>query len=105
MKEFTIMEDGEEKTVAHATWIHPEMRDRLNPEKEIFIRIEWKATVPDLDHGYWEKGMTSLPLVVYMLNGRTTHRKVAEHLGIRQNKIIPSHFQLSAPARRIFDKG
>ena len=81
MKEFTVIDDGEEKTVAHAVWVHPEMRDRLNPDKEIFIRIEWKATVPDLEQGYWEKGMTSLPLVAYMLNDRTTHRKVAEHFG------------------------
>ena len=51
MKEFTVIDDGEEKTVAHAVWVHPEMRDRLNLDKEIFIRIEWKATVPDLEQG------------------------------------------------------
>ena len=81
MKEFWVTENGEDKLIGNATWAHPEMRDRLNPEKEIFIRVEWKAAVSDLEQGYWEKGMTSLPLVAYMLNDRTTHRKVAEHFG------------------------
>ena len=32
----------------------------------------------DINDGYWEKGMTTVPLVAYMLNDKTTHRKVRE---------------------------
>ena len=35
----------------------------------------------DINDGYWEKGMTTVPLVAYMLNDRTTHQKVREHFG------------------------
>ena len=81
MKEFTVMDNNEEKLVADVEWSNPELRDRLNPDKELFIRVDWKAAVSDLNHGYWEKGMISLPLVAYMLNDQTTHKKVAEHFG------------------------
>jgi hypothetical protein len=48
-------------------------------EKEIFIGVDWKKSVPDEAQGYWEKGFTSIPLVAYMLSDGTTHRKVSEH--------------------------
>ena len=34
--------------------------------------------------GYWEKGMTSVPLVAYMLNDQTTHKKVRQHFGYKE---------------------
>ena len=81
MKNFTVSVDGQDIPVCDAPWDNPEQRDRLNPEKELFIRIEWKKYVADLSEGYWEKGMTSVPLVAYTLSDRTTYKKVADHFG------------------------
>lgn len=79
MKDFNVSVDGVTTPILDAPWINPEKKDRLIKEKEIFIGIDWKKTVPDESQGYWEKGMISIPLVAYMLSDRTTHRKVAEH--------------------------
>ena len=81
MKDFNVSVDGVTTPILDAPWINPEKKDRLVKEKEIFISIDWKKTVPDESQGYWEKGMISIPLVAYMLSDRTTHRKVAEHFG------------------------
>lgn len=35
----------------------------------------------DISDGNWEKGMTTVPLVAYMLNDKTTHQKVRDHFG------------------------
>lgn len=32
--------------------------------------------------GFWEKGMTSLPMVAYLMNDSTTHDKVLQHFSI-----------------------
>ena len=81
MKDFYVSVDGSPTPILKAPWINAEKKDLLVPDKEIFIGVDWKKSVPDESQGYWEKGMTSIPLVAYMLNGRTTHRKVAEHFG------------------------
>ena len=81
MKDFCVLVDGVSTPIMKAPWINPEKRDQLVAEKEIFIGVDWKKSVSDESQGYWEKGMTSIPLVAYMLNDRTTHRKVSEHCG------------------------
>jgi len=83
MKEFTVDIDG---TVVHITdvkWLKPEYKAAIDAEKEIFIRIDWRSYVEDQNDGYWEKGMTSVPLVAYMLNDQTTHKKVRQHFGYK----------------------
>ena len=43
----------------------------------------WKNVEEDQNNGYWEKGMTSIPLVAYQLNDQTTHRMVRKHFGYK----------------------
>lgn len=45
----------------------------------IFISVKWKKYVTDQADGYWEKGMTSVPLVAYTLTDKTTYKKVKDH--------------------------
>ena len=63
--------------------MEPSYRARLDVDNEIFIRMEWKSCVEDQSDGYWEKGMTCVPLAAYMLNDQTTHKKVRQHFGYR----------------------
>ena len=81
MKAFKVVVDGQELSVCDATWDHAELRDRLSRERELFIRVEWKKFATDLAEGFWEKGMTSVPLVAYTLSDRSTYKKVADHFG------------------------
>ena len=81
MKEFKVNVDGHEVAIDKIKWEVPEQRAKIDEDKEIFIRVEWKSYVTDLADGYWEKGMTSIPMVAYMLGDPTTHRKVREHFG------------------------
>ena len=78
--EFTVSVNGVEMPVADAPWKGPERDFQLNPD-EIFIRVDWKSAVENLEDGYWEKGMTSIPLVAYQLSDQTTHKKVRKHFG------------------------
>ena len=78
--EFTVMVNGVETPVADAPWQGQERDFQLNPD-EIFIRVDWKSAVDNLEDGYWEKGMTSIPLVAYQLSDQTTHKKVRKHFG------------------------
>ena len=52
-------------------------------DTEIFIRVDWKSYVQDQSDGYWEKGMTSVPMVAYQLSDQSTHKKVREHFGYK----------------------
>ena len=81
MKNFKVMVDGTSTPVADAPWESEESKEKLDPNKEVFIGVAWKKYVTDINDGYWEKGMTTVPLVAYMLNDRTTHQKVREHFG------------------------
>lgn len=83
MKDFTVMVDGEEKPVASVPWLEPTYKAKLDINKELFIRVDWKNYVKDKKDGYWEKGMTSIPLVAYQLNDQTTHKKVRLHFGYK----------------------
>jgi hypothetical protein len=81
MKNFKVMVDGTPTPVVDAPWESEESKQKLDPNKEVFIGVTWKKYVADVNDGYWEKGMTTVPLVAYMLNDKTTHRKVREHFG------------------------
>ena len=81
MRNFKVMVDGTSTPVADAPWESEESKEKLDPNKEVFIGIAWKKYVTDINDGYWEKGMTTVPLVAYMLNDKTTHQKVRDHFG------------------------
>lgn len=81
MKEFTVEVDGEVVPINDVPWVKPSYKNALKIDQEIFIRVDWKNYVEDQNDGYWEKGMTSVPLVAYMLNDQTTHKKVRQYFG------------------------
>lgn len=81
MKNFVVQVDGKPTPIADAPWVSEEAKQKLDPNKEVFIGVDWKKYVTDPSEGYWEKGMTTVPLVAYMLNDKTTHQKVREHFG------------------------
>lgn len=81
MGNFKVTVDGASISVWDAPWESEESKRKLDPNKEVFIGVAWKKYVTDPDEGYWEKGMTTVPLVAYLLNDKTTHQKVREHFG------------------------
>lgn len=81
MKNFKVMVDGTSTPVADAPGESEESKEKLDSNKEVFIGVAWKKYVTDINDGYWEKGMTTVPLVAYMLNDKTTHQKVRDHFG------------------------
>lgn len=81
MTDFTVDVDGVQTPVAQAPWNSEDARNKLNPEREIFIRVKWKEFAADPADGYWERGMISVPLVAYTLTDKTTYKKVKEHFG------------------------
>lgn len=83
MKAFTVTVDGEEKSIMNVPWIQPAEKSSLDTDKEIFIRVEWKSYVDDEQDGYWEKGLTTVPMVAYKLSDQSTHKKVREHFGYK----------------------
>ena len=83
MKEFTVDIEGTAVPISDVQWVKPVYKDMLKVDQEIFIRVDWKSYVEDQSDGYWEKGMTSIPLVAYMLNDQTTHKKVRQHFGYK----------------------
>ena len=83
MSEFMVSVDGTMLPIKDVDWLKPTYKDALKVDQEIFIRVDWKNYVEEQSNGYWEKGMTSIPLVAYMLNDPTTHRKVRQHFGYK----------------------
>ena len=81
MKNFMVQVDGVPTPISDAPWLSENSKKQLDPNKEVFIGVTWKKYVTDPADGYWEKGMTSVPLVAYMLSDKTTHDKVREHFG------------------------
>lgn len=81
MKNFLTQINGVPTPIADAPWISESAKQKLDPNKEVFIGVHWEKYVTDPSEGYWEKGMTSVPLVAYMLKDKTTHQKVREHFG------------------------
>ena len=83
MKQFTVMVDGAEVPVTDVPWLEPSLKAKLDANKEIFIRVDWKSFVQDQVDGYWEQGMISVPMVAYQLTDQSTHKKVREHFGYK----------------------
>ena len=79
MDKFNVTVDGEQKPIADAPWARPDLKAKLTPSHELFIRIDWKRAVQNEADGYWEKGMKSLPMVAYKLSDRTTHEMVQKY--------------------------
>ena len=62
-------------------WINNNAKASIKPSDEYFLAVKWfKTTTKEL--GYWEKGMTSVPMVAYTTNDETTHNKVLKHFNI-----------------------
>ncbi len=85
MKEFTVDVDGSSTPVASAPWVSEEAKSKLEQNEEIFIRVRWKKFVEDPAEGYWEKGMTCVPLVAYTLYDKTTYDMIREHFDYRED--------------------
>ena len=78
---FSVNNDGIIKNVLDCNWADQAARATIDPANEYFVGIKWVYTVP-VDDGYWEKGMTSLPMVAYTMTDETTHNKVLKHFNI-----------------------
>lgn len=78
---FSVSDDGVIKNILDCVWVDEAARTTINPANEYFVGIKWIYTV-SADNGYWEKGMTSLPMVAYTMNDETTHNKVLQHFNI-----------------------
>ncbi len=85
MATFSVDVNNAQTPIAQAPWISEDAKNMLDPDKEIFIRVQWKNYVADPADGYWERGMKSVPLVAYTLTDKTTYRKVKEHFGYQEN--------------------
>ena len=85
MTEFTVEVNGTPMPVTLAPWISEDAKVKLDQNKEIFISVKWMKFVNDPVEGYWEKGMTTVPLVAYTLTDKTTYKKVKEHFGYKDN--------------------
>ena len=70
-----------EKNILDCEWINSAAKVAIDPSHEYFVRVRWIRTV-SADEGYWEKGMTSLPMVAYMMNDESTHNKVLKYFGV-----------------------
>ncbi len=82
MTEFMVKVDEVDVPISEMQWVEPSYRAKLDVRNEIFIRVDWKSYVENLNDGYWEKGMTAVPLVAYILNDQTTLKKVRQYFGI-----------------------
>lgn len=85
MTEYTVDVNGTQTPVALAPWDSEDAKAKLDQNKEIFISVKWKKFVNDSAEGYWEKGMTSVPLVAYTLTDKTTYKKVKERFGYKDD--------------------
>lgn len=79
MPDFTVECGGKSIPVSEASWADEEAKERLDPEKEIFIRVKWEMYVSDPKQAFREKGLTVVPLVAYMLSDKKTYARVLEY--------------------------
>lgn len=80
-KLYMINDNGTEKNVLDCVWIDRTAKESIDQQNEYFVGVQWIRTV-SADDGYWEKGMISLPMVAYMVNDDTTHKKVLRYFNI-----------------------
>ena len=81
MKDFLVVVNGVKTPISQAPWSSEESKNKLDANREVFIGVKWEKYVDDITDGYWEKGMTRVPLVAYTLSDKTTYKKVREHYG------------------------
>lgn len=82
--DFLVEEDGATKPVLDCRWINEAAKAELDAQRECFLGVKWLRTVC-VEDGYWERGMTSVPAVAYLMNDGTTHNKVLKHFRITLN--------------------
>ena len=78
---FMVNDGNTEKNILDCEWEDDAAKAAIDPSNEYFVGVKWIRTV-STDDGYWEKGMTSLPMVAYMMNDETTHNRVLQYFGI-----------------------
>lgn len=81
MEDFIVDDNGEQKKIMDCSWMDNTAKSALNPHTEYVLAVKWFRTV-STDFGYWEKGMTSLPMVAYLMDDETTHDKVLSHFNL-----------------------
>ena len=81
MKDFMVNVNGAEISIDNAPWQDETAKLKLDRVKELFIGVRWKKYVQDQSDGFWEKGLTSVPLVAYTLSDKTTYKKVRDYFG------------------------
>lgn len=77
---FIVNCDGVNTPILQCEWINEDAKSKLT-DKEMYLGVKWIRTVAEED-GYWETGMTSLPMVAYQLTDSMTHDKVLQRFGI-----------------------
>ena len=68
--------------VADVEWLESDAKLQCMERNEWFIGVLWLRTT-DLDNGYWERGLKTVPLAAYELGG-DTHARVLKHFRIRE---------------------
>ena len=76
-----VEDNGVQKNIMDCSWVNPMAKAAINASKEMFLQVNWIRTTKR-DLGYWEKGMTSVPLVAYVPTDGTTHDMVLKHFNI-----------------------
>ena len=79
--DFTVSDNGVEKKIMDCDWADAAAKAAIDPSDEYFLAVRWLRTVSK-DFGYWEKGMTSVPMVAYLMTDAATHDKVLKHFNI-----------------------
>lgn len=68
--------------IVEVPWEKPELKAQCMGNDEWFIGVKWVRTV-DVEDGFWEKGLKTVPLAAYELGG-DTHARVLRHFRIRE---------------------
>ena len=68
--DFKVTVDGAEKNIMDCDWDDAAAKAAIDPANEYFLAVKWIRTVSK-DFGYWERGMTSVPMVAYQINDTT----------------------------------
>lgn len=81
---FTVDDGGARKRILDCIWSDAAAKAAIDPDGEYFLGVRWLRTVP-ADEGYWERGMTSIPMVAYTASDESTYDKVLRHFSIVLN--------------------
>lgn len=81
MEEFIVVENGGQRKLMDCKWLDETAKELIDPNTEYVLAVKWLRTV-STDFGYWERGMTSLPIVAYTIDDGTTYQKVLHHFNL-----------------------